>query len=126
MKTALALIALSTVLAGASALKCYTCANCDKNAAEVKECSGAGGGLLGGALSASGLGDGHPICHKTVTGDLVVKGCSPIDLCSGEDELDMGAAGDNYCCKDDLCNSAGAPASALALLLSPALVALIR
>jgi len=124
MKAALVLIALSTVLVGTSALKCYTCINCEDNEAKVTPCSE--NSLVGSALAGVGLGSGKPVCTKTVVGDLVTKGCSPSDVvCGGKEELE-GAGGAAYCCTGDLCNSAGSPSSALALLLSPALLALIR
>jgi len=117
MKIVLVLTVLGVVLTGASALKCYACVDCEKEQAEVKEC---GNTLLGGI----NLGT-KPTCTKTILGEMVNKDCAVADTCLGRGEFEaLGVK--NYCCHDELCNSAGAPNSALALLLSPALLALIR
>jgi len=132
MKTALTLVVLGMVLVGASALKCYSCVNCEENTAQATDCSAINNVLsnvldgLDSSLGNIGISRGEPACLKSVANGIVNKACGKDGACGGKEKIEASNGSVNYCCKDDLCNSASAPGSALALLLSPALLALIR
>jgi len=123
MRSALLLLAVASC---GSALKCYTCKDCD----DVTFFSS-------GNNVETDCGDNLDSCIKMVNDDKITKSCGVEQVCNALDGVNsvigtvndvFGSSvktGESFCCDDDLCNSAPTTAAAFAALVPALLAALL-